>query len=169
MINTVYYIPRSFITGQSISVLTGEVGALARQHGNHFGNDASSDTPVYSPLLQFYLTPLYNILRELKGDEDFPEEEEPLFSLDKVKFVNNDDIMKAALERDKACFHYIISIRTVEAFACRDMESALEITNLYFEHFLVSCCALSVCEYIVRCTYFCFENIGYYTRPKLCG
>jgi len=136
MINTIYYIGRSFKTGKTISVLTGEVEALARQHGNHFGNDSSTDTPVYSPLLQFYLTPLYNILRELKGDEDNLEEEEPSFPLNKVKFVNNDDIVKAALERDRACFHTIISYQTFKAFVCRDMESALKFTDLYFEHFL---------------------------------
>jgi len=136
VINTISYIKRSFHTGRPISVLTGEVEALAHMHGNHFGDEDLSHEPVYSSLLQFYLTPLYNVLRELKGEEDFSEEEESSFPFDKVKFVNNDDIIEAAEERDSGAFHANLSIQTSKAFICRDMENALKFTDLYCQHFL---------------------------------
>ena len=103
MANTMIYIARSFSCGKNIIVLTGEVEVLARQHGNHFGNDASLDTPVYSTLLQFYLTPLYNALRELeRGDtkDPPPEGEKASFLLDKVRLAKNDDVLKLTLKRD---------------------------------------------------------------------
>ena len=150
MVNTIIYIARSFNCGKNISVLTGEVETLARQHGNHFGNDASSDTPVYSPLLQFYLTPLYNTLRDLEGGhaQDFspPKEEEASFPLDKVRLVNNADILKATAKAEQAAaFHTILSYETAKAFIFRDMDNALKFTDMYLEHFWVSDCAGYVC------------------------
>mmetsp|Transcript_20431 Transcript_20431/g.44255 ORF Transcript_20431/g.44255 Transcript_20431/m.44255 type:complete len:1572 (-) Transcript_20431:548-5263(-) len=140
MVNTIYYSARSFNCGKNIRVLTTEVEALARQHRNNFGSDASSDTPVYSPLLQFYLTPLYNVLRVLAGENDdqspTSEEEETSFPLDRVKLVNNDDILKVAVKTDQlACFHTILSYETAKAFMCRDMEKARKCTDLYFDKF----------------------------------
>jgi len=143
MVNTIYYISRSFNCGKNIRVLTTEVEALARQHRNNFGNDASSDTPVYSPLLQFYLTPLYNVLRVLKGENNdqspSSEEEETSFPLDRVKLVNNDDILKVTQKTDQlACFHTILSYETASAFMFRDMDNAQRCTDLYHEKFVVS-------------------------------
>jgi len=136
--NIIYYIRRSFNSGKSLSVLTEEVETLARQQGNNYCFEPSAGKTIYGPLLQFFLTPMYNVLRELQGGEDLYEEEEPSFPLDKVKFVNNDEIMEAALEKDLASFHGTISIQIPQAFICRDMESALRLTDLYCEHFLLA-------------------------------
>ena len=120
-------------------MLTDEVEALACQHGHHYGNDESSDAPVYTPLLQFYLTPLYNILNELGGDENRPKKEEPSFPLDKVWFPNNDDIMKFAMESNQTtCMKTILGYETAKEFISRNMESALACADLYREHFMVS-------------------------------
>ena len=139
MYNARFYVARSLHAGKNISVLTGELETFARQYGNHFGHNSTSDKPVYSPFLQFSLTPLYNVLQELKGGNDISEEEESLFPFDKVTFTVNDEIMQAALEKDLNDFHSVLLFQTIKEFVCRDMENALKCTDLYCEHFLVSC------------------------------
>merc|ERR1712085_212717 len=131
MVNTIYYLARSFNCGKNTGVLAGEVGALARQHENHFGL-TSMDASCTSPD-----KPLYNPLCALEGreddDEDFP------FFLDKVQFANNEDILNAALKMEQlACTHTILSYETARAFVSRDMDDALRFTNLYFTHFLTN-------------------------------
>jgi hypothetical protein len=139
MTNIIFYLVRSFKSGKNIRVLTDEVEALARQHGNHFGYDASADAPVYTPLLQFYLTPLYNTLNELGGDENRPKKEEPSFPLDKVRFANNCDILKFAMKSNQITgMKTIIAYETAKEFISRNMDSALACANLYTEHFMVS-------------------------------
>jgi len=138
MINSIYYVARSFNCGKSIPVLLGEIEALARQHGNRFGIDSSSDTPVYSPLLQFFLTPAYNTLRIL-GDTNTQDEEELSFPLDKMSFVTNEEILKCTIETEQhACLHTVLSYQTTKAFIQRDMDNALEFANIYYELFHVS-------------------------------
>ena len=138
IVNISFYIGRSFNCGKNIRVLTGEVEALARQHGNHFGNDASS-----GPLLQFFLTPMYNVLHDMEGGIDLPKEKEPTFPLDKVRFVNNGDIMKVALEAEQfSFFHITLSYETIKVFMLRDMDNALKYADMYHDHFLVSSGAL---------------------------
>ena len=119
-------------------MLTDEVEALAHQHSHHYNNE-SLDSPVYTPLLQFYLTPLYNILNELGGDENRPKKEEPSFPLDKVWFPNNDNIMKFAMESNQTtCMKTILGYETAKEFISRNMDSALACADLYREHFMVS-------------------------------
>ena len=134
--NIAYYVARSFNSGKNIRVLTGEVEALASQHGNHFGSDGASGAPIYSPLLQFYLTPLYNVLREYEGDEGLAPQHISSFPLDKVQFVQNDDIMKAATEMGQnSCIHVILTYQTTRAFMFRDMDKALKHTDRFCDLF----------------------------------
>lgn len=137
--NTIYYISRSFTSGKHIRVLTEEIEALARQHENLFGNDASSDSPARSPLLQFYLAPLYNALHDFEGDRCSHTMQAPSFPLDKVRVVDNYDLLKLALAQEQfACFHTVLSYQTAKEFIFRNMDNALECADLYREHFLVS-------------------------------
>lgn len=140
MYNTIYYIARSYNSGKKINILLREVEALAQQHGNHFGSDTSSGNPVYSPFLQFYLTPLYNTLLYFEGEKDTTEgDEKDVFPWGQLKIVDNDDIMKAALNSSQlSSFHTSLSYQTAQAFISRDMSKALKLTDLYFEHFVVS-------------------------------
>lgn len=120
-------------------MLVEEIEALARQHGNHFGNEDSTDKPVYTPLLQFWLTPLHNALLDLEGRYDSSDGKESAFPLDKVQFVHNNEIIKVALGAGQfSCFHAGLSYETPKAFMIRDMDNALMCTNYFFEHFLVS-------------------------------
>mmetsp|Transcript_11470 Transcript_11470/g.24449 ORF Transcript_11470/g.24449 Transcript_11470/m.24449 type:complete len:1640 (+) Transcript_11470:109-5028(+) len=135
MVNTIYYIARSFNCAKSISLLAGEVEALARQYTGNFGND----TLEYSPLIQFYMTPLYNALLRLSGGDrkGRKTEGETLSPLDKVQLLNNDEIMEVTINtKQLGCFHTVLSYQTTTAFLFRDMEIALKFTNLYFEHFM---------------------------------
>lgn len=117
-------------------MLTDEVEALARQHGNHFGNDASPDASVYTPLLQFVLTPLYNTLNELGGDENRSKKEEPSFPFNKVRFVNNVDILKYAMEsKQNTYFKTILFQETSINFMSRNMDSALACADMYIDYF----------------------------------
>lgn len=143
MVNTVYYVARSFNCGKKIRVLAGEVEALARQHGNNFGltgldvSCTSSDKPVCSPLMQYYLTPLYNTLCDLEGGKH-DGQDRPFF-LDKVQFVNNADILNASLKMEElACMHTILSYETASAFMFRDMDNALRFTNMFSTYFLIN-------------------------------
>ena len=137
-INITFYVSRSFFSGKNIRVLIGEVEALARQQGNHFGNATSSGKLVYSPLLQFYLTPAYNTLRDLQGTTDTPGKEVS-FPLEKVMFSKNDDIIDAAiLEKQHGPLHLVLAYQAAKSFMLRDMDNALKYTNLYMEHFEVS-------------------------------
>lgn len=94
---------------------------------------------MYNPILQFFLTPLYNLLRYFKGDAYSAKDEDDAFPWDKVKLVDTDAIMKYALGIEQfGTFHTILTYQTAKAFMSRDMDNALEFTNLYFEHFAVS-------------------------------
>lgn len=137
--STVYYIARSFISGKDIELLLTEVETLARQHSNHFGNDSSGKT-VYNPLLQFYLAPIYNVLSEFRKAADLPSKRETHFPWDKVDLVENDQILKLAIEANQpASVHGILTYQTAKSLFCRDMESALKYTNMFSDHFMVSC------------------------------
>ena len=143
MVNTIYYVARSFNSGKNIRVLSREVEALARQHGNHFEltcidvSQTSSDKPAYSPLLQYYLTPLYNTLYDLEGGED--DDHKPPFFLDKIQFAKNEDILNATLKTEQlASMHGILSYEIMKAFMFRDMDNALRFTNIAYKYFLVS-------------------------------
>ena len=127
--NIAYYNVRSFISGKKVNVLRREIEALARQLGNHFGNDTTSG-----------LTAMYNTLRHFEGQKEATEEnDENSFPWDKVKLVDNDAIMKYALDtRNFAIFRSILMIQTADAFISRDMDRALQYTDLYFKHFAVS-------------------------------
>lgn len=115
-------------------MLIGELEALARQHGNHFGN-TSSNKPVFHPLLQFYLTPLYMALRKLEGGTS---NDEVSFPLEKVVCSNNVDIMKMAIDKKQdGALHIILACQAIVSFMMRDMVGALTFTNLYVEHFVV--------------------------------
>ena len=138
--NIAYYNVRSFISGKKVNVLRREIEALARQLGNHFGNDTTSGDPVYNPILQFFLTVMYNTLRHFEGQKEATKEnDENSFPWDKVKLVDNDAIMNNCLEiRNFACFRSILMIQVADAFISRDMDRALQYTDLYFKHFAVS-------------------------------
>ena len=139
MANTIYYIVRSFNSGKHIRVLTEEIEALAHQHGTLFGNDASSNPPMFSRLLQFCLAPFYNTLHDFEGDTCIHKIREPSFPLYKVRAVKNYDLLNLALEKQhSACFHTILSYQIAKEFIFRNMDSALKCANLYLEHFLVS-------------------------------
>ena len=127
--NIVYYVSRSFMSGKKVNVLRREIEALARQLGNNFGNDTTSG-----------LTAMYNTLRHFEGQKEATEEnDENSFPWDKVKLVDNDAIMKNCLEiRNFACFRSILMIQVADAFISRDMDRALQYTDLYFKHFAVS-------------------------------
>ncbi len=135
--NTIFYLLRSFKSGKHIKVLTDEVIALARQHGHHFGNDAEAS--VYTPLLQFYLTPLYNTLNELRGDENRPPKDERSSPLDKVLLLNNDEIMKFAIESKQiTCIRTILAYEIAKEFISRNMDSALALADIHKDLFKVS-------------------------------
>lgn len=139
-----YYVSRSFSSGKHIRVLTEEIEALARQHENLFGNSTSSDSPVRSPLLQFYLAPLYNALRDFENDNRH-KIQEPMFPSDKVRFVDNYDLLKVPLDQEQfAFFHAVLSYQTAKEFILRKMDSALKCADLYLDHFLVSSHVVSV-------------------------
>ena len=129
MYNIIFYNVRSFISGKKVNVLRREIEALARQLGNNFGNDTTSG-----------LTAMYNTLRHFEGQKEATEEnDENSFPWDKVKLVDNDAIMKYALDtRNFACFRNILMIQVADAFISRDMDRALQYTDLYFKHFAVS-------------------------------
>ena len=132
---------RSFFSGKNIRVLIGEVEALARQHGNLFCNAFSSDSsdkPVYSPLIQLNLTMAHNTLHDLQGATDTPEEEVSS-PLEKIIFSNNDDIIKATIKTKRyGALQAVLSYQAIKSFMLRDMDSALQYTNTYIEHFVVS-------------------------------
>ena len=144
MSSTMYYVSRSFSSGKHIRVLTEEIEALARQHENLFGNSTSSDSPIRSPLLQFYLAPLYNALRDFENDNRH-KIQEPLFPSVKVRSVDNYGLLKFALDQEQfACFHTVLSYQTAKEFIFRNMDSALKCADLYLDHFLVSSHVVSV-------------------------
>ena len=59
--------------------------------------------------------------------------------MEKVKFVNNDDILKVALEAQKmGAFRLVLSYQTAKAFLFRDMDDALKYADMYYKHFLAS-------------------------------
>ena len=120
-------------------MLTDEVKALARHYGHHLGNDASSEAHVSTRLLQFYLTPLYNTLNELGGDENRPQKNEQSFPLDKVRLVQNDDIMKVAIElKQNTALRTILQYETAKKFISRNMDSALAFADMKNDHPMVS-------------------------------
>jgi ATP-dependent RNA helicase DDX31/DBP7 len=120
------YIARSFNSGKSIRVLKEEVEALARQHGICLNDD--DDAPIDSPeILQYYMLPVYNILRDLQ--------EVDLYAC-RWRHVKNYDLMNIAIEKEMfACFHALVTNQTITEFLLRNMDSALNCTNMYFEHF----------------------------------
>ena len=132
VINTGYYTVRSFNCGKNINTLLGECAALANQF--------SLDSPIYIyvPLLQFLLTPLYNILCDLEGNRDCTEVQRASFPLEKVKLLELDEIAQLALEiKQLSCFHNILTYQTTKAFLFRDMVNALRYTDMYVKRFLV--------------------------------
>lgn len=137
--NTNYYISRSFSSGKHIRVLSEEIEALARQHENIFVNGTSLDSPGRSPLLQFYLAPLYNTLQDFEDDNRIHKIPKPSFHLDATRVSDNYDLLKLALEQKKfACVHTILSYQTAKEFMFRNMDSAIKCADLYRDHFLVS-------------------------------
>ena len=133
-VNTVYYVSRSFFSGKNIQVLIGEVQALARQHGNNFGS-TSSDKLVVSPLLQYNLSPAYNTLCALEGENTSTVEEASLSSSPLDMFTSNtDEIMQTTLDDNRlGAFPIILAYQALKAFMLRDMDSALKYTNIYME------------------------------------
>ena len=150
---------RSFFSGKNIRVLIGEVEALARQHGNLFCNISSSDSsdkPVCNPLIQLHLTMAYNTLHDLEGATDTPEEEVSS-PLEKVIFLSNDDIIKDTIETERyGVLQAVLSYQAIKTFMLRDMDSALQYTNLYIEHFVVSNLSCGLHHFCSAYSYFIF-------------
>lgn len=141
--NTNHYIGRSFVSGKQIRILATELEVLARQHGSHFGND-SSDKPVYTPLLQFHLTPLYIVLRELEGAGNSSVEQESAFPWNKVQFSHHDQIIQLAMESKQfGCVPIILTYQVAKSFMFRDMDNALKYADAFLKHFVsyvLFCC-----------------------------
>jgi predicted ATPase len=144
MVNTYVYIARSFNCGKSIKVLMEEVEALARQHGICL--DTDDIAPFYSPeILQFYMLPVYNILRDLQEVDHIACQ---------WRLVRNYNLLDIAIKKEQfACFHAVITNLTVVEFLRRDMGNALKCTDMYHEHFK----ARSMQTYYV-CTYNVFYD-----------
>lgn len=112
--------------------LIGEVDICIRLAGSHFGNDSSFKTPSYNLFLQFFFTPLYNVLHELEGE---PVAQDTLL----VQPMNNQDSLKAAI--DSKLFNFVLTILVAQVpcdFCSRNMERALTYSNMYHEYFIVS-------------------------------
>lgn len=158
--NTIFYVYRCFISGKGCRILIGEVAALARQHGNNF----DSSKPV--SLLHFYTIPLYKVLCDLEGEDNermSPERdlaeprnqlsalerlgERPAFPLNTATLIDADEMINAGLGRKQlSTVVGVLAYQTTKALFFRDMDNALKYTDLYFEHFVVSCfAALSLC------------------------
>ena len=135
----VYYLMWSFSSGNNIKVVSDDLLICVRQLGSNFGNDSSFKTPSYTLFLQFFFTPLFNILRDLEGDELCLTRQGTSFPFDEVQLVNNYDILKAATELER--FIFIILILIMHApfeFMSRNLDKALEFANMNYDFFLVS-------------------------------
>ncbi len=123
------YISRSFNIGKNIGVLAMEVGALTRQLGIRFGDDASSDA-----LYQFVLLPMVNILGDLQDDTDHSRRERQL--LNGNHSMDNYELLKVAIENGNPSLVFTaIGFQTAKEFMCRNMDKALKCTDMYYEYF----------------------------------
>lgn len=150
--NIVFYLFRSFNSGKHINVLSDEVKALALHYGHNLANEASSEAHVSTRILQFYLTPLYNTLNDLGGNELCPQKDKQTFPLDKVRLMHNDDIMKVAVEtKQVSALRSILSYKIAKEFISRNMDSALAFADMKKDHPMVSSnvfnCSFVVCGY----------------------
>jgi hypothetical protein len=137
--NCIYYLLRSFSSGKPIKELIDEVFVCVRFIGNHLGNDSSFKTPSFKLFLQFFFTPLYNVLHEFENIADSSDCHETLFPFDEVQLMDNRHVLTAAIELER--FNFIMIILGVQVcceFMFRSMEAALKYSNMYFEHFIVS-------------------------------
>lgn len=137
--NSVYYLLKSFGSGKNLKVLIDEVFICVRQFGCHLGNDSSYKTPSYNLFIQFFFTPLYNILRGFEeSNVPSPDCQGSLFPFNHVQLVDNYSVLKAAMDLER--FNFVLMILTVQTpyeFMSRNMEMALKCSQMYFEHFLV--------------------------------
>ena len=132
-----------------------EIHALVRQLGN-------CDTAVYDRLLQFWFTPLYNLLRELQGKEDVNDgDEDSAYPWDNIRIQRNDEILKAAFDSQQfSCYFVTLTYLAGVKVMTGDMESAKKYGDLKYEQFLVGTlliiiCALTVCQIIqLKCKLF---------------
>lgn len=109
---------------------------MACQYGTHFGNDAPPSSPDSSPLLQFHLAPLNNILQELeKGDNVSTDVTQSPSPLAKVPLKSNDVVLRMVQEMEQNyTYQMVLSYLTVKAFLMRDMTRALEYSNASSEY-----------------------------------
>jgi hypothetical protein len=137
--NSVYYLLKCFGSGKNLKVLIDEVFICVRQFGCHLGNNSSFKTPVYNLFLQFFFTPLYNVLRGLEESNELSQDcQEISFPFDHVQLVDNYSVLKTAINLER--FNFVLMILTVQTpyeFMTRNMESALKCSSMYFEHFFV--------------------------------
>ncbi len=133
-LSSVYYLLKSFGSGKNIRVLIDEVFITVRLLGNHLGNDSTFKTPSYDLFLQFFFSPLYNVFTEFEGDalaKDVP------FPFDQVQLSDNYSVLNAALDLERFNFVLVIlMVQTPYEFMSRNMEKALQLSNMFFEHFL---------------------------------
>ncbi len=134
-----YYLLKCFGSGKNLKVLIDELFICVRQLGCHLGNNSSFKTPLYNLFLQFFFTPLYNILRGFEESNEFsPGCQEKSFPFDLVQLVDNYNVLETAINLERFIFVLIIlTVQTPYEFMTRNMERALKCSNMYFEHFLV--------------------------------
>jgi predicted ATPase len=126
---TQMYISRSFHVGKNIRLLAEEVDALARQHAIRCGDSTSSD--AFNRLI---FLPMSIIFRDIQGDTAHSVME--MDRSKRVHHVYNDDLLKVAIEGGNSSLLYtIISLQTAKEFMLRNMDEALKLTDIYFEHF----------------------------------
>lgn len=130
---------KSFGSGKNLQVLIDEMFICVRQFGCHLGNDSSYKTPAYNLFIQFFFTPLYNILRGFEENiVPSPDCKGSSFPFNHVQLVDNYSVLKAAMDLER--FNFVLMILTVQTpyeFMFRNMEVALKCSQMYFEHFLV--------------------------------
>ena len=137
--SSMYYLLRGLSSGKNIKVLIDEVNICVRQLGNNFGNDSSFKTPSYTLFENFFFTPLNNVLYEFEGDDLTSKSQVTSFSLSQAQIVNNHGILQAAIGLER--FNFILTLLSVQLpceFLFRNMNRALEYSNMYFEYFMVS-------------------------------
>ncbi len=131
-----YYLMRSLGSGKNVRVLMGEVDICLRLAGSHFGCDSSFKTPSYNLFLRFFFTPLYNVLHKFEGSD---LTQDSSLSSDQVQTMNNKEILMAAIELKR--YNFILAILGAQIsceFLFRNMEAALQYSDMYFEFFIVS-------------------------------
>eukprot|EP00804_Cyclotella_cryptica_P015429 CCRYP_008072-RB/>CCRYP_008072-RB protein AED:0.18 eAED:0.18 QI:3724/1/1/1/1/0.75/4/53/297 len=104
--NAKMYVLRSFHCGKNINLLLHEIEVLSQKCSQH-------DQLSYA---EIYLTPIYNVLRGLKGlnEQALP----PL-----LQFISNDELKGRTMkEADQLCYRIQLSVEIVHSFILRNIE-----------------------------------------------